>query len=372
MRRAAICLWMMIKRMGKHPAYWGLFALFPAALFLVPKFNRAVDEERISVGYVVEIAKPMEAEKSEYLQEEEKRQEYGRQLLEGIEYKLSEEGNGNELFRYIKYSDESEMIEDILTGELSGGVLFDEKFAEKFRKQDYYQCIHLYLPRGMNAGGMVREDIFGRVYQAGSAVWYAELLEGQGYRIEPEEVLGKFAEYQEQGRVFSVNYEVQTEGGGEVQSTVENGKEMQALSLRGVLAFLVFLAACLGALDSSRDRKKGAGKGIASSSALTMATVLAPILPAVLFLAGAMVPGKMPEEILSEFCSALLYGFILWITAVFFSRTLPGKVLEGAMPCFLLTTLLCCPVFFDPGETIPLIGYLSKVFPLTWYLNFWG
>ena len=372
MRRAVICLWMMIKRMGKHPVYWGLFMLFPAVLFLVPIFNSAVNEEQISVGYVMENAKPREEGESEYQQEEEKRQEYDRQLLEGIEYKLSEKGKDNELFQYIKYIDEGEMLEEILTGELSCGVIFDEEFAEKFRKQDYYRCIHLYLPEGMNAGGMVREDIFGRVYQAGSAVWYAELLEGQGYRIEPEEVLEKFAEYQEQGRVFSVNYEVQTDDGGKAQSTAESRKEVQALSLRGVLAFLVFLMASLGALDSSRDRKKGAGKGIASSSVLTMVTVLAPILPAVLFLAGAMVSGKTSEEILPEFCGALLYGFILWLLAVFFSRTLPERVLEGGMPCFLLAALLCCPVFFDLGETIPLIGYISKVFPLTWYLNLWG
>ena len=188
MRRAVICLWMMIKRMGKHPVYWGLFMLFPAVLFLVPIFNSAVNEEQISVGYVMENAKPREEGESEYQQEEEKRQEYDRQLLEGIEYKLSEKGKDNELFQYIKYIDEGEMLEEILTGELSCGVIFDEEFAEKFRKQDYYRCIHLYLPEGMNAGGMVREDIFGRVYQAGSAVWYAELLEGQGYRIEPEEI----------------------------------------------------------------------------------------------------------------------------------------------------------------------------------------
>lgn len=40
MRRAGICFWMMIKRMGRRPIYWGLLLLFPAALFAVPAFNR--------------------------------------------------------------------------------------------------------------------------------------------------------------------------------------------------------------------------------------------------------------------------------------------------------------------------------------------
>lgn len=376
MRRAVICLWVMIKRMGKHPVYWGLLALFPAALFAVPKFNRAVKEEQIAVGYVMEHAKLREAEKPEYLQEDSERQEYDRELLEGIECKLSEAVNEDDLFRYKKYAAKEEMIEDILTGEISCGVVFDEKFAEKFRVQDYYQCILMYLPEGMNVGGMVQEDIFQRVYQAGSSVWYAELLRQKGYQVESKEVLEKFSEYQNQGKVFSVKYEV-LEGEGKAQNTAESERNAQMLSLRGVLAFLVFLAASLGALDGSRDRKIGVGKGMTSPGTLAGMTVGAPILMAVLFLVGGMLFGKMPdgflpESVIQEFGSALIYGVTLWLLAVFFSRILPEKFLEGITPCFLLITLLCCPVLFNLGERIALIGYLSKLFPITWYLNFWG
>ena len=372
-----ICLWMMIKRMGKHPVYWGLLVLFPAALFVVPKFNRAANEKQISVGYVIENAKPRETEKPEYSQGENERQEYDRQLLGAVEYKLSERVKEDDLFQYKKYTEKGGMIEDILTGELSCGIVFDERFAEKFRKQDYGQCILMYLPEGMNVGSMVQEDIFQRVYQAGSAVWYADLLGQKGYQVESKEVLEKFSEYQNQGKVFSVKYEVQEGSGEKAQNTAESEKNAQMLSLRGVLAFLAFLAASLGALDGSRDKKSGAGKGIVSPGMLTGTTVAAPIIPAILFLAGGMLfsempDGSIPERILQESGSALIYGFILWLLAVFFSRLLPEKFLEGIMPCFLLTALLCCPVLFDLGGRVALVGYLSKAFPITWYLAFWN
>lgn len=377
MRRAVICLWMMIKRMGKHPVYWGLLALFPAALFAVTKFNRAVNDKQISVGYVMEDAKLRETEKPEYSQGENERQEYDRQLLGAIECKLSEGVKKDDLFQYKKYTGEEEMIEDILTGELSCGIVFDVRFAEKFRKQDYGQSILMYLPEGMNVGGMVQEDIFQRIYQAGSAVWYADLLGQKGYQVEAKEVLEKFSEYQNQGKVFSVKYEVQEGSGEKAQNTAESEKKAQMLSLRGVLAFLAFLAASLGALDGSRDKKSGAGKGIASPGMLMGTAVAAPIIPAILFLAGGMLfsempDGFIPERILQESGSALLYGFILWLLAVFFSRLLPEKFLEGIMPCFLLITLLCCPVLFDLGGRIALVEYLSKAFPITWYLAFWN
>ena len=415
MKRAGICLWMMIKRMGKHPVYWILLLLFPAALFVVPEFNRAVEEERIPVGYVMETpagqsgeekAAPKNAERTE--------SDYSYSLPDLLERELTETAGGaaegigqpeenhvgieaadetgmGELFQYIKYTDLNELKKDIETGEISCGVVFDAEFVKKLKEQDYQHCIALYLPEGMNVGGIVQENVFQKVYRAYSAVWYAELLEGEGYRIRPEEVLQKFSEYQREGKVFAVNYEVQRENNGELYYTPDSAEESSVLSLRGILAFLTLLSASLGALDGSRDRKRGAGKGIAGSGILSMAAVGAPILPGVLFLAGGMafhnikmtyvseIGGRMEETVsggfmqagvLPELVGAFLYGLVLWLFAMAFGRLLPEKLLEGIMPCFLLIVLLCCPIFFDLGETIPLVGHLSKLFPITWYLEF--
>lgn len=369
MKRAGIFLWMMIKRMGKHPVYWILLLLFPAALFIVPKFNMTAGEEKILVGYVLEEAVSLQSET-----------ESG-QLLKGIEFKLSE---GENLFRYTKYINTAELKEDILTGEISCGIVFDQDFTRMLKEQDYRHCITLYLPEGMNVGGMVQEDVFQRVYQVYSAVWYADLLEQQGYQITPEEVLQKFSEYQKEGKVFTVSYEVQKKEDEKIQNVAESAS---ILSLRGILAFLTLMSASLGALDRSRDRKRGVGKGISHPKNLAVIAVGAPILPATLLLAVGMLLanakmtnvsyckfGKLIgiEWFLAELSVAFLYGVVLWLLAIFFSRLLPEKLLEGIMPCFLLLVLLCCPIFLNLGETIPLIGYLSKLFPVTWYLEFWG
>ena len=100
--------------------------MFPAALFIVPELNRAVDEERILVGYVIEEtdgddtkeegqaaagsgteeereaaagsgakgerqAKQAAAGSITYKGTETGKKSYSRQLLDGIEYKLREE-----------------------------------------------------------------------------------------------------------------------------------------------------------------------------------------------------------------------------------------------------------------------------------------
>lgn len=362
---------MMMKRMGRHPLYWILLLLFPAAVFVVPKLNETAETERIPVGYVMEA--PVEWEE-EIVREGE---------------------SAKELFRYIRYGELEEMREDILTGELACGVCFDREFAEKLQMQDYHHCITLYVPEGMNVGGMVQEDLFRRAYRVYSAFWYAGLLEEQGYQVKSEEVLQKFSEYQDAGKVFAVNYEVLGENGGEVQNDSESGRETPLLSLRGILAFLTLLSALLGALESGRDRMKNLGKGIECPGRLSAAAAGAPILLAILFLTGGMVLYEMNVALnglaksgggssgilwaaflqtqpLSELGSALLYGLVLWLSAMVIGRLVPVKLLEGAMHCFLLLVLLSCPVFFDIGETIPLVRHISRLFPITWYLNFWG
>ena len=187
MKRAVICLWMMIKRMGKHPAYWILLLFFPAAVFAVPRFNGITADERIVVGYVIEEAGPGQTVESEeqdrggqengvrdYKEEEAGKQDYGEQayrqqnyagqLLALLENKLAEDTGG--LFEYIAYPDVEKLIENVKAGEIAGGVVFDQEFPEKLWSQDYYQCIRLYLPEGMNVGGIVQEDVYQRVYQA--------------------------------------------------------------------------------------------------------------------------------------------------------------------------------------------------------------
>ena len=402
MKRAVICLWMMIKRMGKHPAYWILLLFFPAAVFAVPRFNGITADERIVVGYVIEEAGPGQTVESEeqdcggqengvrgYKEEEAGKQDYGEQayrqqnyagqLLALLENKLAEDTGG--LFEYIAYPDVEKLIENVKAGEIAGGVVFDQEFPEKLWSQDYYQCIRLYLPEGMNVGGIVQEDVYQRVYQAYSVVWYAKQLEQRGYQIRPEEVLQKLSEYQNAGKVYAVNYELQDENGDHIQNVLEGEKRDSVLSLRGILAFLTLLSAALGALVAGRDKRRNIGRGI--SHPATLAAAGAPILAAGLFLAAGMLSVNMKMTDMSyvagqaagflrEMGSAAVYSLVLWLFAMLAARVLPQKFLEGMMPCFLLMVLLCCPVFFDLGETIPLVSYVSQLFPLTWYLRFWG
>lgn len=415
MKRVMIYFWFMIKRMGKHPVYWLLLFIFPLVIVFVTYFNKEASETQIAVGYVAEEQSGKTAQE--------------RTLLEQLENKLQKNEKEHLLF-YEKCENTDELEKKIITGELSCGTVFGKDFTEKIIGQDYYHSITILLPEGMNVSGIVQEDLFRIVYQVYSAVWYADALEERGYSVRAEEVLGKFKEYQAQGKVFAVEYDKvsgdmlsreyasagepivaggykyapagdsaaaddygqQAEGGGYKEN-------LSLISLRGVLAFLVLIAATLGALDACRDRERGTAKGIPCPIGLTMVTVGAPILFGVIFLAGGMIwlgatggslnlpdtaaagaalPGMTAAGgfgniflilFLRETCRALLYGIVLWLLAMISCKLFSEKLLTGILPCYLLLTILCCPIFFDLGQTIPIIGYLSKLFPVTWYMG---
>lgn len=381
MSGAGIYFRMTIKRMGKRPLYLCLFLLFPLSIIFLPKLNGAALEEQIAVGYVMEGALENQEEREEFLLRELD------EMLSGTEEIRKTEGitaagstEEKEIFHYIRCADREDLKRRIVTGELSCGVLFDEAFGEKVIKQDYWECITLYLPEGMNVGGIVEEDLFRKIYQIYSADWYADLLAGQGYAIEAEEVLDKFSEYQEEGRVFAVEYQEMSEETSDIPGWEAEEKSF-LVSPQGVLAFLALLAACLGAMDVSRDKKNGAGKGLAGQNTFFAVEAGVPVLGAILFLiAGTLlfktglINGREIEiyQIFRTVCGALLYGMVLWIFAIVCGRFLPEKWLAAVLPCYLLLSLLCTPVFFDAGRNLPIAGYLGKLFPITWYLKWYA
>lgn len=388
MSRVGICLWIAFKRMGKRPLYLCLFLLFPAAMFLVPKLNKAAAGEQIAVGYVLE--QPQEADERQdfLLRELEQRLSEEKTIQTGL-FEREGQAGGRNTYQYIKYTNSDELKTGVITGEISCGVLFDEEFTEKILQEDYRNCITLYLPAGMNVGGMVQEDIFVQIYQIYSALWYSELLAGEGYETEPDRVLEKFGEYRDAGKVFAVEYQdrnIRDIQGAEAEKETGTGADTgigtraetdtPLLSLRNALAYLTLLSACLGALDAGRDKRKRAGEGLESPGLFTAAVTGAPVLTGAVFLAAGTLwersgtAGSAAAQIFHILGGTFLYAAVLWILAFLCGRIISEKILAGALPCYLLLTLLCTPVLFDLGQSILLIGYCGKLFPITWYLNF--
>ena len=210
-------------------------------------------------------------------------------------------------------------------------------------------------------------------------------------------MLQKLEEDRKDGKVFQILYSGETDGqeasgwetigqkeevpiaenayATENDYAAENAyatSETEMFSLRGVLAFLAFLAAMLGAIDLSRDRKNNIAVGATQRKLFLKITVAIPVLWSILFLFLGVLSQRDLYDVqsfLKETGCILLYGGVLWLLAWILGNLCSERVLAGIMPCIVLVGILCTPVIFNLDKQIPVVNMISKIYPVTWYLN---
>ena len=352
------------KRIWKRPFTILIFLLFPLSVCFVPGFNRSAEDVHFVAGYLYE-SEEMEFKKQ-------------------FETELSSVEDGkNRFVEYREYDSIKEMEDDLITGKISCGFYLGREFDQALESGDFRESMTLYIPEGMNYAGIVKEDFTSRLYKTYSAIWFSRQMENS---ITGAEVLQKLEEDRKDGKVFQILYSGETDeqgnfGQNEEVHAAENAfatenayaaLETEMFSLRGVLAFLAFLAAMLGAIDLSRDRKNNIAIGATQRKLFLKITVAIPVLWSILFLfLGVLSQGYLydVQSFLKETGCILLYGGVLWLLAWILGNLCSERVLAGSMPCILLVGILCTPVIFSLDKQIPVINMISKMYPVTWYLN---
>lgn len=363
------------KRIWKRPFMILIFLLFPLSVCFVPGFNRSAEDVHFVAGYLYE-SEEMEFKKQ-------------------FETELSSVEDGKDCFvEYRKYDSIKEMEDDLLTGKISCGFYLGREFDQALESGDFRESMTLYIPEGMNYAGIVKEDFTSRLYKTYSAIWFSRQMENS---ITGAEVLQKLEEDRKNGKVFQILYSGETDGqeasgwetigqkeevpiaenayATENDYAAENAyatSETEMFSLRGVLAFLAFLAAMLGAIDLSRDRKNNIAVGATQRKLFLKITVAIPVLWSILFLfLGVLSQGDLydVQSFLKETGCILLYGGVLWLLAWILGNLCSERVLAGIMPCIVLVGILCTPVIFNLDKQIPVINMISKIYPVTWYMN---
>ena len=333
------------KRIGKRPLTVLLLLIFPCLIMFLPKINRDAEDVHFQAGFVCDIP------------EKQFEEQFQKSCLECTDSFVT----------YQKYTTFEEMEKDLIKGKISCGFYLGEAFSEALETGDFQNSMELYIPEDMNYAGIVREDFTTHIYKVYSAICFSEKMMGT---VTVDEIMNRFSEMTENGSVFQVQYT------GEIEENIEGkvvSKEQTALfSLRGIVAFLLFSLSMIIAIDVSRDKKQGIGTGASARMSLLKMVAFLPIVWGCIFLFEAV----FAEESLDSWASfareagcILIYGLILWMLAMILGLCCKESVLVGVIPCILLIGLLCTPVFFHFHEQIPLLDWIAKIYPVTWYLN---
>ncbi|MCM1134334.1 MAG: ABC transporter permease [Clostridium sp.] len=287
--------------------------------------------------------------------------EKGRELLAGLKEK---EG----IFRFEGYESKAEMLREIKNGGLECGYVFPEGFYDKLADKKLKRQAELYYSPASSVHRIAGEAVFARLFEMLSPDILEKYLAAAGYggTADFDRARERLYElndlYRSNGSTFHFIYESKGGKSGE--------KPVGLNTVRGLAALAMFLMGILG-LGNMLEQKNTwltlpgrLGKDFKSGSLHVAA--LGSILTGGICL---WLSGNMGEPVRE------LTGLVLYLVALEVFLRLLGLIvtssrgLYGLIPAFLLCSCLFCPIFIRVERYLPALAWISRLFPISYYLE---
>lgn len=283
--------------------------------------------------------------------------EQGRELLDLLQ---QEEG----IFRFISLDSEEELRRQVENGSLECGYVLPEGFYGQLLTGKFRRQIGIYYSPASSAHRISYEVVFSHLYQEFSDRILEDYLKESGSDSEHlTTLLALKEEYERNESTFSFRYETV---GGETA-----GEENSLDALRGCIGVLIFFMSLLGLgnckeLTQIGSRVPGSKGNKVKSMSLHIAVLGSIIMGAVLILLSGT-----GRDFLQELLGFLMYWVVLEIYLRLLKVLLPtSRAVYGMIPVLIMGSLLFAPVFIRIEAYIPAASLIGRLFPVTWYLEF--
>lgn len=341
LKKAALWLWMLTKRLYKKPTFLAILVLIP---LLVLGYSAIAKGESGMVTIAL------------YGESDPLTQEVFQQM----------EGTG-QLLRYIRCEtpERAELL--VRTGKADAAWIFPadlqvglEAFARDATEGKAFVRVVQREENVMLA--LTREKLSGVLYPYIAEEFYIQYMREKYPKLDhltDEELM----EYYEGSKVSGELFDMESDAGKQTQQV-----HYLMSPLRGLLAVVIVLGGMAAAMYHVRDEENGTfhwlslRKRILPELAGQLVTGLNLGLAALLALWASGMARSLPKELLAW----LLYSLCTALFCMVLRRLLGSiRVLGTAIPLLTVGMLLICPVFFDLGP----MRHLQRIFPPTYYVN---
>ena len=287
--------------------------------------------------------------------------EKGEELMEKLE-----EAEG--IFRFHCYNDEEEMIRQVENGTLECGYLLPSDFYDNLLKRKSKRKITLYYSPASSVHKISYEIVFSNLFEILSEDILKEYLREIG-DIDDEETQERLLllnrQYAEDGSTFHFEYETIESGGSKTSQNIN--------TFKGCLAVMMFLMSLLG-LGNVMEQEKTwkalpgrLGKKM-KSRGIHVAVLGSILIGGICILASDILEGKTGWG--KELAALLIYFIVLEIYIRILSLFIKNsRILYGLLPVLILGSCLFCPVFIRIANYLPSTAWISKLFPVSYYLD---
>lgn len=273
------------------------------------------------------------------------------------------------IFTFEQYTEEAEMLSDIVSGKLECGFVFAEDFDERIQSKDIRHCIKYMETPFLTKGKVARETFFAaflQIYGESILTGSMEEIYGTNDAKIAEKLLKKNQKYLDSEEVFLIQ-----------QKTVLTQSDMKEESHRtypvhGLVAFVLFYIMFMEAGRKFEQEKRALLKAfeIRERSIFVYLGVLAAVTAAMLVGIVWIISTEESRGIWQEGIFMLLYVLYsaLWVICVgqlFRNRT----TFMAWATTLSLIQLILCPVFVDFSIYLRALRYVRCIFPMGIYLN---
>lgn len=274
------------------------------------------------------------------------------------------------IFTFIGYTQEEEMVRQVQNGSLECGYVLPEGFFQNILVGKTARQITRYDSPASSAQGISFEVVFSALFDMLSTrILEEDYLKDMGFGgtkdniLARERLLALNEEYQKNGSTFHFEYETVE---GEI-----TGEPPHLSTSRGIIALMVFLMSLLGlgnCLDLDPVWKAVPGS---QGRKLRSGSVHVAIAGSVLLGGGCLLFCGGWQDLFKEIAGLMIYFIALEIYVRVLSLVIrKSSVLYGLLPVLLLGSCLFSPVFIRLETYIPMLSWIAKFFPASYYLNF--
>ena len=286
----------------------------------------------------------------------------------------------SQVFQFVQYDSKAELENDVLSGKIAGGCVFDDAFSEHIEDEHFKNQVTCLTASGNSEIFALKETIYAaflEVYSPTFLTKQSPSVFDETY-VEAESEVNQtltqnFEKYMTQDALFHVVYEEVNPHKDKSDDVSENGGNVSGLHpLQGVAAIFLFIMAwmCMGKKLEKTSMGLLGVLNRRSQIIYTTVQVLAELtIPAVCASAIVLLSGQNSRGTLFE-----CVGMLIFVCICSVWTALAGQLIHtvtawsGWVLTLCLIQALLCPIFVDLSSYIPSVKYLKYLLPAGWYI----
>ncbi len=349
MKQSLIYFYLMAKRLFKKPIFLIFFISLPI-LSVALKKEFTVNNIHLCAGLYM----PSDDATSE-----------------GIKNRLV---NSSDAIKFVVADSELELNQMVATGKCQCGYVIPANINIIMDNGKFRHSIKV-IPGTYSISSITNELVFSAIYNEYALHILENYIDDTGLfrdyqkkRIQ-DEINTLYNTYKTNGSTYSFKYT------GEETLSKDASVLLPGyliLSVRGLLAIVIFATCFAGAIQLYQDRNNGIfrtrfGYRLHLSGVFV---ILTPTLIISLSCIVGLILSKSAGNIFKEIFFMILYDIMLTSIVYVLTLLIQSRTLFcGLLPVLLISSLLICPVFIDVCELDSRFKLLQNCFPPTWYLK---